>query len=220
MSRNLRQKSIATPTKTTARRSSKTTNDSSDDDYAGVDGISDSEDEETDVEAVEEMAIIESANEDDDLQATPRPSIDDDQSSWDGFPLESEEGVLGQNTPFFDEHMARMHPTHDGESSHNSDVDVSPTRRVRFASLEDSDTAQSDSEDSLYPDIFVDQNSLDPSFRRMIENGDDNDDGQASSEDGSYWDFRDSPEIANVPEGSDEGEESDSSTGSSGYESG
>ena len=50
----------------------------------------------------------------------------------------------------------------------------------------DSDsTATEDDHADIFPDIFVDQHSLDPSFRREIE-----DDAEDSSGSGSYWDYR------------------------------
>lgn len=230
MSRNLRHKSEATPPKKSARRSSRTTDNSSDDDYAGVELISDSEEDEPDVEVAEEQAIIQSEEEDDDdaMQSTPRPSLDDDQSSWDGFGDMNSQEVLG-DIPFFEDHISRMDaPDHDTESAawnatngDDSDEESSPDipRRVRF-DLSDSSSTISDNEDNIFPDIFLDQNSLDPTFRKIIENGDDNEDEPGiSSDEGSYWDFRGS-DAENVVEGSgDDGQnDSDCSTGSSGYE--
>jgi hypothetical protein len=231
MSRNLRHKSTETPSKKSVRRSSRTTdNNSSDDDYAGVDLISDSEDEEPDVEEAEEQAIIESAEEDNDdaVQSSPRPSIDDDQSSWDGFDVNSPEEVLGENVPFFEDQMARMNvPDHDTEATAwnatngLADGEQSPTtkRRVHWADGTESSSSPSD-EDTLFPDIFIGQHKLDSTFRKIIENGDDDDDQGASSDEGSYWDFRGSDNNDNAAEESEgEGNKSNSSAGSSGYES-
>ena len=230
MSRNLRHRESPPPAQKTVRRNSTTSDGSSDDDYGGVDLISDSDEDEPDVEVAEEQAIIESAEDDDDdvLQSDPRPSIEDDQNSWDGIDMDSQE-VLGEDVPFFDEQMARMNaPDHDtvatvwnatnSQSDDEDEAEASPetSRRVRFDLSESS--AGSDDDDDLFPDIFLDQSSLDPAFRRIIESGDDNDDAGASSEEGSYWDFQGSDPGAG-PEQSD-AEASDSSTGSSGYESG
>ncbi|KAL3428086.1 hypothetical protein PVAG01_01595 [Phlyctema vagabunda] len=225
MSRNIRHKSIGTPSKKTVRRSSRAT-DTSDDDYAGVDLISDSEESEPDVEVAEEQAIIASEEEDDDV-LTPRPSIDDDQSSWEGFDVASQDDVLGGDEPFFDDHMARMtKPDVDTQITawnatnvHSEDDNTPEARRVRFDIDSDSSSSHSEDEDNIFPDIFLDQNSLDPSFRRIIENGDDNDDDLASSNDGSYWDFRGS-DGEDAADGSDDnaGNQSESSIASSGYE--
>lgn len=223
MSRNIRHKSnLASPQKTVKRASRKTDN-SSDDDYAGVDLISDSEEDEPDVEVVEEQAIIESAEDDgdDDSVSTPRPSVeDDDQSNWDGFSVDGSQDVLGDDLHFFDDHMARMHaPDHDTEAtvwaSRNMTSGSPEPRRVRF-NLSDSSSTASDNDDLLYPDLFMDQDSLAPSFRRKIEN--DDDEGNASSDDGSYWDFEGGERLPVHDD--DQRSESGVSTGSSGYESG
>lgn len=215
MSRNFRHKSAVTPTKTPSRKNSRTTNDSSDDDYAGVDLISDSEEDEPDVEVAEERAIIDSAEEDDeDLQATPRPSNDDDdESSWNGFEPESEEEYLGAHNPFFDEQFDRTHSS--VRALFDEEDNVSPTRRVRF-DLSDSGTAESDSDlEGLFPDIFLPQDRLDPGFRRLIERDED----QNSSGNESYWDVNNSDEHSPQKENEDADSESDDvSTGSSDYD--
>jgi hypothetical protein len=194
---------------------------SDDDDYSGVDLISDTEEDEPDVEVAEEQAIIES-EEDEDSHASPQPEQeDDDASDWGGFELEDDPGL------FFDEQMARtnapdMYSSATGWIAGQNSGDESPTetaRRVRF-DLSDSDTAVSDIEDNIFPDIFLDQNSLDPGFRRSIENDRDNDNDDPPSEDGSYWDFRGDEQETPANTDMDEGNQSESSYGSSGYESG
>jgi len=223
MSRNIRLKFIVPSAKKRSRKNSRAT-DTSDDDYGGVDLISDSEEDEPDVEEVEEQAIIDSAEEadddeddndededdDDDLQNTPRPSQDDDHSSWNGFEPESEEDLGIQHNPFFDEQYARTHPSVDALFTQDDDA-ASPTRRVRF-DLADSDSADSEDDiDALFPDIFLPQDRLDPTFRRLIEK----DEGQESSSDDSYWDINNSddnsPSKVHNTQNSSESEESDSS---------
>lgn len=213
MSRNLRHKSNPKPPKKLASKNNTSFNDSSDDDYAGVDLVSDDEDDEPDVEKAEEQVIIESEQDEDD--STPRPSIEDDQSSWDGFEMESQE-VLGDT--FFDDHMARMHaPDIDTEAAvlwapEPSD-DEPDRRRVRF-DLSDSSSTASNDEDFGFPDLFVPQSSLDPAFRRQIEE----DEANASSDEG-YWDLRGADDAA-LEDVDDNDSDSSSGTGSSGYESG
>ena len=63
-------------------------------------------------------------------------------------------------------------------------------RQVRFAGVPDSDSDDSSSSDeeaandsTFFPDIFVEQNLLDPAFRREIENESD------SSVSSSFWDY-------------------------------
>lgn len=214
MSRNVRHRSDITPSKKTVRSSARNTDNSSDDDdYAGVDLISDSEEDEPDVEVAEEQAIIASLEDSND-DATPRPSIEDDDVNFDEL---EQPDVLG-DVPFFDEQIARMNtPDHDTEAtawiSTKGHSQVENTRRVRF-DLSDTSTVQSDDDDNIFPDIFLDQNSLDPAFRRIIEDDNEDEPGPPSDE-GSYWDFQGS-EAGDVAEGSDD----DDSTGSSGYESG
>ena len=228
MSRNLRHKSQVTPTqktKKTVRRNSTLADTTSDDDgYSGVDGISDSDGEEPDVEEAEEQAIIESEDED---EQTPRPTLDDDQISWDGFGTQEE--ILGENTQFFEDHITRGHaPDHDTEATvwnHAlSEDDVIATRRVRFEvpSADADESSDTDDDDAnFYGDIFVQQDILDPSFRQRIESNVDEYVGGSSDGEGSYWDFREDDGHEAHPHEEDDNDDSssESSAGSSGYES-
>jgi len=227
MSRNVRHRSSDTPTKKPMRKGSKVTDTSSDDDYAGVDLISDSEEDEPDVEVAEEQAIIasEEEDEDEDLQSTPRPSIDDDQSSWDGFGDSQED--------FFEDHIARGNvPDQLTEASAWSHTLQSDSRRVRFEMPGSSSGESELDEDNFFQDIFVEETRLDPQFRAMIHNNDDNDDLGGSS-DGSCWDFHGDYEAGinavsgnaevsdnqEEEENDDEGEDEDEDEDSEGYES-
>lgn len=224
MSRNIRQKP-STPVARKTRKGTHTTDGSSDDDYTGVDLISDSEEDEPDVEGLEEQAIIDS--EDDDVAHLPLSQPDDDHSSWGGFDLDDGNSV--EDFPFFDESMARgaapdVSAWNTSDTMQGGTSEATPRRasRVTF-DVSSSESGHSDAEDEIFPDIFLDQNSLDPTFRRAIENDNDNDDEAASSEDGSYWDFRgeDGNAIVEEAEIVEDGSGSDSSScGSSGYESG
>lgn len=181
----------------------------SDDDYAGVDLISDSEEDEPDVEVAEEQAIIES-EEDDNDNAVLQPDNDDDQSSWAGFDLDDEPTFRGGD-PLFNEQISRTStPNMYAEATA---WEATTGRRVRF-DLSDSDS--SDTEVNAFPDIFLDQNSLDPQFRRTIENDYNNDNDDPPSDEGSYWDFRGDEVDVTETVGDDDSEDS---TGSSGYES-
>lgn len=186
-----------------------TSDNSSDDDYAGVDLISDAEEDEPDVEVAEEQAIIES--EEDDNDDVLQPDNDDDQSSWAGFDLE-DEPTFGGGNPLFDERISRTStPNMYAEATA---WEATSSRRVRF-DLSDSDS--SDTEVNIFPDIFLDQNSLDPQFRQTIENDYNNDNDDPPSDEGSYWDFR--GDEVDVTENANADEDSEGSTGSSGYES-
>jgi hypothetical protein len=223
MSRTVRQKSNVTPTKKKARRNSTMTDTTSDDDdYAGVDAISDSEEDEPDVEEAEEQAIIES--EDEDEQPTPRPNdgpTDDDQTSWDGF--EDPEEILGENVQFFDDHISRGYapdPDVEAMALFDTEEDLRASRRVHFAA---EDSSSSEDEENAWPDLFVPQSSLDPSFRRAIENNDDDFLGASSDGEGSYWDFNgeepSQQQTSTQTNGEDDDSSSDGTAGSSGYES-
>jgi hypothetical protein len=211
MSRNLRHKQSKTVAVNKAMKMPRISDESSDDDYGGVDLISDSEDDEPDVEVAEEQAIIASEEESNDF--VPQPERDDDQSSWAGFDVDDEPQSV-QDGLFFQEQIDRT--AYPDLYTEATAWDGNIRRRVRF-DLSDSDSNTSDDDDNIFPDIFVDQNSLDPSFRRAIEN--DNDNYDPPSDDGSYWDFGsgDVPE-AGLAEHDDD--QSDGSIGSSGYESG
>lgn len=221
MSRNLRHKIPVTPSKKLVRSRSNTLNDSSDDDYEGVNLISDSEDDdEPDVEEAEEQVIMHEED-DDDLQSTPRPT-QDDEVSWEGF---SEDEVLGDDQQFFDEHMARTGLATEATLLPESDTEAG-TRRVRFDLSDSSSTVSNDVDDFddeyPFPELFVPQAELDPTFRKQIE--EDPDDDLASS-DGGFWDFQSGNlnVVQNEGDGVDESSESagsESGGDESGYESG
>lgn len=240
MSRNLRHKPSTVPASKKSTRTTRSSNNASDSDlYAGVDLISDSEEDEADVEVAEEQAIIESEecgeeeeddddddDDDDDADATPQPEDDDGQSSWAGFDIEDNSFL--RDDPFFDDQMAQTHVTDpyteaafwaDLYEVRNNEIFTNTGRRVRF-DISDSDTVASDADDDMFPDIFVDQNSLDPGFRRAIENDGNNDNDDPPSDEGSCWDFRGDEAKILENANDDEGDESESSYGSSGYESG
>ncbi|CAG8955445.1 hypothetical protein HYFRA_00010311 [Hymenoscyphus fraxineus] len=225
MSRSLRHKSPPTPRTPLSKKSrqnSRTTDISSDDDYGGVDLISDDDESEPDVEGVEEQAIIDSEaddedEDDDDLETTPRPFIDEEET-WEGFGPDT--AVIPSGT-FFDEHISRMNaPDHDTEatlwnataSSVFTDTDTPSGRRVHFDLSDSESDDDAPNEDSFYPDIFVDQNSLAPSFRREIHRDIDADNR------GGFWDFSDNETAPAKNDQDDKEDNSDYSTGSSGYE--
>ncbi|KAI9678760.1 MAG: hypothetical protein M1817_005817 [Caeruleum heppii] len=221
---------------------------SDDEDYKAVDLISDSDDAEPDVEQAEERNIIESEVDNDDgggsaaLVGPPPPSVASD--CWEGFDLD--EGLFSADLQFaqlFETQDAhdQLYPTAETDFLDSLDVNTpatSPTitesKRVRFTDeLPSSDTSTSDEDDDVFPDLFMEVDQLDPHFRRMIENEQDNDDGNSHSSDGdgSYWDFRGSDDSKGADDAShptnprraaysdSEGSESGSSVGSSsGYE--
>lgn len=221
MSRNVRQKPVGSKTGKKSVKRSKNSIASDDSDYSGVDLISDSEEDEPDVEVAEEQAIIESEEEED--YASPQPVQDDDQDSWANFDVfEDNPGV------YFEEQIAQIvRPTVPdiftgatgwiADAGSDDESQPETARRVRFDLSSDSDTAPSDVEDNIFPDIFLEQGSLDPGFRRTIENDHDKDNDDPPSDDGSYWDFRgDDAEVEDEDPNMDN--QSETSCESSGYE--
>ena len=179
---------------------------SDDDDYKGVDLISESEGSEPDVEAAETRNILESEDDNTDVGGTqlhrpssPPPSVTSD---WDGFdlddgPFSAELGLSSDASllvnPFFTSELELLNAA----NSHNELAPAPESKRVRFRDdvMVSSDTSCSNSSsdhDHTFPDLFLQQDHLDPQFRRMIENEQDNDDGGSGSTDGegSYWDLR------------------------------
>ncbi|KAK0654538.1 hypothetical protein QBC41DRAFT_57662 [Cercophora samala] len=191
------------------RRPSVTSSESSlnlsdDEGYSGVEDVSESENEldEDDVVAAEEEHLITNMARNR-LLKTPRPldeENDADEEDEDEEDEPEEEDAIEDEDANDDEDddddsvsWQGLSPAQEFEEAMwpESEVpDVAPVKRhVRFAGIDsDSDNTESDLSESddgkqFFPDIFVDQNTLDPQFRREIEN----DDG--SDTDGSYWDF-------------------------------
>ncbi|EJP63723.1 uncharacterized protein BBA_07367 [Beauveria bassiana ARSEF 2860] len=216
-----------TALKRTKRRDSDTTSSSSfdlsdDDGYSAVEDITDSEDDdEDDVDAVEEEnirteAVLEPLT-------SPRPLLDDDnaeeedddddndQVSDQEIELEVDVSVNG-NIEFddADEQTSWAGIVSDPEDNQVSDFyndasvftsDAAIERHVRF-DVPSSDSDSTDTEDDhgdLFPDIFVAQNSLDPAFRKEIEN--DPDDG--SSDSGTFWDYSGQYHVGNDSDAED-----------------
>ena len=207
--------------------------DSDDEEYNAVDFISDSDEEEPSVEQLEEKMIIDSegANESDEktLGLSAPPSVSS--IEWEGFDLD--DGIFLADIPFFDDEIGRTEPDHfeteieihDINGLYNGEPLPNPTpRRVRFADAEQhhsssSSSHMSDAEEDAFPDLFLQQDSLDPHFRLLIENDDDAGDGNLVSDgEGSCWGFDEHENFEFEKHGLDEG--SGSSCGSSsGYES-
>ncbi|ATY65401.1 Amidase [Cordyceps militaris] len=208
MSRNIRR--MATAPKRPKRRDSDTTSASSfdlsdDDGYSAVEDISDSEDDdEDDVDAVEEENIRTEAVT---VPLTsPRPPTDDGNDEEDDDEEASDQEVeievdvsVNGNADFedADERTSWAGIVSDADDNQVSDfyndasafaLDTAVERHVHFdvpSSDSDSTDTEDDDHNDLFPDIFVSQNSLDPAFRKEIEN--DPDDG--SSDSGTFWDY-------------------------------
>ena len=224
---------VARPTKaaTTFDGAHHLLENSDDEGYNAVDLISDSEEEEPSVEQLEEKIIIDSEENDSDEKpigpAAP-PSVSS--VEWDGFDVD--DGIFLADVPFFDDEIGRTEPNvldeigiYDVGSLYTGDPSPSPTkRRVRFVDTvqhqsSNSSTHTSDVEADAFPDIFLQQDSLDPHFRLLIENDNDAGDGNIVSDgEGSCWDFDYNENIELEKHGLEES--SGGSCGSSsGYES-
>lgn len=221
MSRNYQPRAAARTANKLNKSYASTSEESSDSDaYNGVDDISDDDEdgEEPDVERVERQFIRDTGLESTELNATPRPSIDEAES-WDG--ISSDDQVLDDDNQF-DEHMARSTGIEydDGLDPLNMDFTSADQviKHVRFA--DDSDDSDIQSVDSQFPDI-LDRDSLNPNFLQQIEHDSEDD----ANSDGSYWDHHgeeETPRPAQFVDEEDEDDEydSDSSSDLSGYDCG
>ncbi|KAH6950026.1 hypothetical protein FAVG1_07956 [Fusarium avenaceum] len=200
MSRNLNRK-FAPPVKVKTanrrRRVSDTPSSSSldlsdDGGYSAVEDISDSsDDDEEDVAAAEEENILEEA-----LPPTPQPAPrpqptieeDDDDEDEENDEDDEHEGldIEDDDTASWGGIVSDIEDQPDIYQDANIFGSENLERHVHF-DVPSSDSDSTDTEDEtmgLFPDIFVSQNTLDPSFRREIENDPDD-----SSGSGSFWDF-------------------------------
>jgi hypothetical protein len=202
--------------------------DSDDDDvYNAVDLISESEDEEPSVEKLEERLIIDSEEENDlclDISLPSSPILH--RSDLSEFKLA--DGLFLSDVPFFEEQLSRgeaisaqdvasWNATEAFPRSRSEDLNTKSKPRVRFQDVGSSDSSSSTSDDQLefFPDLIMEQDRLDASFRQMIENDDLRSGGSDGS--GSYWDYRGDDFAGDVQM---ENSSTGSSGSSSGYESG
>jgi len=216
---------------------------SDEDDYDGVDLISNSEEEEPEVEQLEEKMIIDSEEDNEAVVQPPLVSMGPPSISsggWDGFDLD--DGVFLSDVPFFDEQISRNDPnllneiaiynaasSFEGLDSQGLDYGAvtSPMpRRVRFEEevrqySDSTSTDGSDEDEDGFPDLFMHQDSLDAGFRLMIENDNDEDDGHSLTDgEGSYWELKDREDFELEKHGLNGNDDSSSCGSSSGYESG
>ncbi|KAJ5793954.1 hypothetical protein N7457_000553 [Penicillium paradoxum] len=144
--------------------------DSSDDVYAAVDYITDAEDEEEEqeMEKMEEMMIVES-------EKTQRPpsstGFTDDQWAISSF----DDHMFLPAASFFDEENLYSAMDTFGEPEVTSEAVETPMpRRVHFEERSDSSSDSDSHSDDEIPGDFLQQDSLDPQLRRMIENDNEN----------------------------------------------
>ncbi|KAK2739250.1 hypothetical protein FQN55_009531 [Onygenales sp. PD_40] len=144
----------------------------SDDGYEAVDDVSDADDEEQELEQLEEEMILDSEYERDLETVTTGVStgIPDEWLGLDELenrPLYSTTGSFFEDEQLFlQSHNVDNIVEHDLSSA---TVDTPARRRVHFADSDDSSDSDKTSDDELLSD-FLQQDSLDPDLRRMIEN--------------------------------------------------
>lgn len=148
---------------------------SSDDGYGAVDDITDADDEELEVEKLEEQLILESEYERRNEKNIPVISEDPEIEDLAGLgPFEDR--ILFPTTSFLDELQLYSSLDGFGETDVTHEVVETPVqRRVHFVDSDSSDgdqTATSSMDDEL-PADFLQQDCLDPTLRRMIENDND-----------------------------------------------
>ncbi|KAI9371865.1 hypothetical protein BJX61DRAFT_485522 [Aspergillus egyptiacus] len=143
--------------------------DSSDDVYAAVDYISDGDDEDRDVEILEELLIVESEDEHE-LGSAVKAGAGDSHG-WAG-PNVFNDDMLLTSAPFFDEHQLYSAMEAFGETDVASEtaVETPVARRVHFEEDSDSSSDSGSYTEDEIPSDFLQQDSLDPQLRHMIEN--------------------------------------------------
>ncbi|KAJ5684052.1 uncharacterized protein N7477_000397 [Penicillium maclennaniae] len=138
--------------------------ESSDDVYAAVDYITDAEDEEQDVEKMEEMMILESENH---QRVLPSYEANEQWNSTTGF---GDSMFLPAASFFDEEHLYSAMDTFGETDLASETVETPVARRVHFEERSDSSSdSESHTDDEISGD-FLQQDSLDPQLRRMIEN--------------------------------------------------
>lgn len=142
--------------------------DSSDDAYAGVDYITDAEDEDQDVEKLEEMMIMETER---DHRILPNSETHE---QWHGAEIFGDSMLLPAASFFDEEQMYSAMDTFGETDMASEAVETPVARRVHFEERSDSSSdSDSHTEDEI-PSDFLQQDSLDPQLRRMIESDNEN----------------------------------------------
>lgn len=208
---------------------------SDDEDYNAVDLISDSDEGEPTLEKMEEKMIIDSEEEHVDtfishgIPPSPRSTSSED---WQGFELS--DTVFLDDIPFFDEQLGRGDPDALGNTIDlYSDAPLSryplspsppPARHVRFAdnvsrNFSSTSSPTSPADRDTFSDLFMQQDSLDPSLRLLIENDLADDNHSLTDGEGSHRDLDDNEDFELEKHGLEDYGSGDGGS-SSGYESG
>ncbi|KAJ5749233.1 uncharacterized protein N7511_010929 [Penicillium nucicola] len=139
--------------------------ESSDDVYAAVDYITDAEDEEQDVEQMEEMMIMESERS---QRVMPSSELNDEQ--WTISNAFDDHMFLPAASFFDEEHLYSAMDTFGEPEMTSEAVETPVARRVHFEERSESSSDSDSHSDDEIPGDFLQQDSLDPQLRRMIEN--------------------------------------------------
>lgn len=186
----------------------------SDSDYAAVDEISDDDDEDVDVEELEEQMILDSEDERHIVGNVFDHSDALEPAQWASLGSFDDQ-ILFSTEPFLDDQLYSAMETF-GETDLTSEAIETPVQRhVHFITEENSESSSDSpdgSTDDEIPGDFLQQDSLDPTLRRMIDNDHDGGNNQRYEDIFGESDFKHPANIYHV--------ESDAvSDGSSGYES-
>lgn len=208
-----------------------------DDDYGSVDLLSDTEEEDAHLRKQEESLLTAeeglSAISDETLARRLSLSSQGSRDSDVAYADFSDDFMFSSETPWSTS-IQHLHPDNlldystvfgGGEETplarKVSQESVETQRRVRFQDeldISEGDSSDSEADDDLYPDLFVPQDQVDPSFLRDIEAAADDHDlyKDDDSDAASCWDFE-ADEAAMLFD--EDSSDSDGSAGSSGYES-
>lgn len=154
--------------------------DSSDDVYAAVDYISDGDDEEQDMEKLEEAMILESEGHHRTgglLGAAGSGAGAGAGHHWTGPTNVFDDDMLLAGASFFDEEQLYSAMETFGETDLASEAVETPIQMPRHVHFEPQSDSSSDSDSHTEDEIpgdFLQQDSLDPQLRRMIENDNEN----------------------------------------------
>lgn len=145
--------------------------DGSNGSYGAVDDITDADDEELEVEKLEERQILES---EDERQTKILPAVSEDPEIEDLVGLGPfDDHICFPTTSFLDELQIYSTLYDFGETDMTSEVVETPVqRRVHFVDSDSPDGDQTSTSimDDELPGDFLQEDSLDPTFRRMIDN--------------------------------------------------
>lgn len=177
---------------------------SGDEGYSALEDFeSDDDDDDDNVFAAEEEHLITDVTTERSIRS-PRPLFYDSSAEQDGDGDDEDEGLEEEDDLTYQHGDDEEGGEADGkswngisdETDNEGDLNeldapfgaIHTERHVRFANVPDTDSDSTDTDDDhadFFPDIFVDQATLDPSLRREIDR-----DPEESSSSGSFWDFQ------------------------------